>query len=301
VGEGVPAETSKAVKFSIVTPCKNSASLLAETVRSVVEQSALKQGIAELEYFIIDGASTDATAEVVSPYLHEPISFLSEPDSGLYDAVVKGFKKATGDVVTYLNAGDLFHEHAFRIASQVMSHEGVNWICGYQLKINEQGEVIVVSKPPRYRREFILNGTYLRGFPYAGIQQEGIFFRRKLLETVDLEALRRFRRSGDYFLWTQLAKSTELHTVLSFLGAFRVHEGQLTLRVQEGESTAGLEAYWKEAKTCTRPETFREKVTRYWEYHSPPWLKGVLWNFTLGQSAARIFRFDEARQRWLPR
>ena len=116
--------------------------------------------------------------------------FVSEPDTGLYDAVVKGFTRATGDVVAYLNAGDIFHEHAFRVASQVMNQEGVDWICGYHLKINEHGEVIAVSKPPRYRREFILNGTYLRGFPYAGIQQEGIFFRRKLLETVDLEALK---------------------------------------------------------------------------------------------------------------
>jgi hypothetical protein len=66
--------------------------------------------------------------------------------------------------------------------------------------------VIAVSRPPRYRREFILNGTYLRGFPYDGIQQEGIFFRRQLLEKVDLERLRGFRKSGDYFLWTQLAK-----------------------------------------------------------------------------------------------
>ena len=53
--------------------------------------------------------------------------------------------------------------------------------------------------------------------------------------------------------------------------------------------------------TCTRPETFREKITRYWEYHSPRWLKGVLWNFTLGQAPARIFWFDETAQRWVPR
>jgi glycosyltransferase involved in cell wall biosynthesis len=301
MGEKATWKESEAVKFSVITACRNSASLLPETIKSVVEQSALTQRIADLEYFIIDGASTDATEEVVSRYLREQITFVSEPDTGFYDALVKGFKKATGEVVTFLNAGDIFHEHAFRVASQVMKHEGVDWICGYHLKINEEGEVIAVSKPPRYRREFIVNGTYLRGFPYAGIQQEGVFFRRKLLQTMNLEALRRFHRSGDYFLWTQLAKSAELHTVLSFLGAFRLHEGQLTFRVEKGETGEGLEAYWKEARTCTRPETFREKVTRYWEYHSPPFLKGVLWNFTLGQSAARIFRFDEAAQKWVAR
>jgi glycosyltransferase involved in cell wall biosynthesis len=279
------------VKFSIITACKNSASYLLETIRSVVEQTALRQGTAELEYLIIDGASNDGTAEVVSRYRHEPITFVSEPDNGLYDAVVKGFRKATGDVVAYLNAGDIFHEHAFRVASEVMTREGVDWICGYQLKINEHGEVIAIGRPPRYRREFVLNGTYLRGFPCAGIQQEGIFFRRKLLEAVDLEAMKRFCLAGDYFLWTQLARCAELHSVLSFLGAFRVHRGQLS---------EGLEAHRHEAKKCARPETAREKVTRYWEYHCPPWLKGVLWNFTLGQSPARIFRFDEVTHRWLP-
>ena len=292
MGEKTTWVESSTVKFSIITACRNSASYLPDTIRSVVEQSALTQGIAELEYFIVDGASTDGTAEVVSRYRGEPITFVSEPDAGLYDAVVKGFARATGDAVAYLNAGDIFHEHAFRIASEVMTQKGVEWICGYQLKINEHGEVIAVARPPRYRREFILNGTYLKGFPYAGIQQEGIFFRRKLLEVVDLEKLKRFRLGGDYFLWTQLAMHAELHTVLSFLGAFRVHRGQLS---------EGLEAHRREASTCTRPETLREKVTRYWEYHSPRSLKGLLWKFTLGQSAARIFRFDEATHRWLPR
>ena len=101
-----------------------------------------------------------------------------------------------------------------------------------------------------------------------------------------------FVLGGDYFLWTELARQAELHTVLSFLGAFRVHRGQLS---------EGLEAYRQEAQTCTRPETLREKVTRYWEYGSPRLLKGLLWNFTLGQSRARIIKFDESAHRWVPR
>ncbi len=60
------AGKSHAVKFSVITACRNAASLLPQTINSVLGQSALKQGMAELEYFIIDGASTDATAEVVS-------------------------------------------------------------------------------------------------------------------------------------------------------------------------------------------------------------------------------------------
>jgi glycosyltransferase involved in cell wall biosynthesis len=280
------------VKFTIITACRNSAPHLPETIESVLDQSALAQGTVTAEYFIIDGASSDATAEVVSRFRHDSIVFTSEPDVGLYDAIVKGFAKSTGEVVAYLNAGDIFHKHAFRIVSEVMTHDTVDWICGYQLKINEAGELIAVARPPRYRREFILNGTYLKGYPYPGIQQEGIFFRRKLLDFVDLEKLRQFRLGGDYFLWTELARQAELHTVLSFLGAFRVHRGQLSER---------LKAYRQEAQTCTRPETLREKLTRFWEYHSPRLLKGVLWNFTLGQSRARIIRFDESAHQWVLR
>jgi glycosyltransferase involved in cell wall biosynthesis len=280
------------VKLTIITACRNSAPHLPETIESVLDQSALAQGTVTAEYFIIDGASSDATAEVVSRFRHDSIVFTSEPDVGLYDAIVKGFAKSTGEVVAYLNAGDIFHKHAFRIVSEVMTYDTVDWICGYQLKINETGEFIAVARPPRYRREFILNGTYLKGYPYPGIQQEGIFFRRKLLDSVDLEKLRQFRLGGDYFLWTELARQAELHTVLSFLGAFRVHRGQLSER---------LKAYRQEAQTCTRPETLREKVTRFWEYHSPRLLKGVLWNFTLGQSRARIIRFDESVHQWVLR
>jgi glycosyltransferase involved in cell wall biosynthesis len=280
------------VKFTIITACRNSAPYLQETIESVLDQSALAQGMVTAEYFIIDGASSDATADLVSRFRHDSIVFTSEPDGGLYDALAKGFRKSTGEVIAYLNAGDIFHKHAFRIASEVMAHDTVDWICGFQLKINEAGELIAVGRPPRYRRQFILNGTYLKGFPYHGIQQEGIFFHRKLLEFVDLEKLRQFRLGGDYFLWTELARRAELHSVLSFLGAFRVHRGQLSER---------LEAYRQEARTCTRPETFREKVTRYWEYHSPRLFKGLLWNFTLGQSRARIIKFDESANRWVLR
>ena len=118
LGDKASSQESQVVKFTIITACRNSAPYLPETIRSVVEQSALRQGIATLEYFIIDGASTDGTAEVVSRYRHASMTFISEPDTGLYDAVVKGFSRATGDVVAYLNAGDILHEHAFRIAAE---------------------------------------------------------------------------------------------------------------------------------------------------------------------------------------
>ena len=69
-------------------------------------------------------------------YRHDSIVFTSEPDMGLYDGVVKGFAKATGEVVAYLNAGDIFHEHAFRVVSEVMTHEG----SGLDLRLSTQDQ-----------------------------------------------------------------------------------------------------------------------------------------------------------------
>lgn len=90
-------------KISIITVCYNAAHLLKKTIESVLEQT-----YPAIEYIIIDGASTDNTIEIVKSYCNNVHQFISEPDSGLYDAMNKGIKMATGDLVIFLNAGDYF-------------------------------------------------------------------------------------------------------------------------------------------------------------------------------------------------
>ena len=109
---------------------------------------------------------------------------------------------------------------------------------------------------------------------------------------IDFKKLRSFKLAGDYFLWTELAKQTELHSIRSLLGAFRVHAGQLS------ENSDG---YYQEAKSLVRQPTFREKLMRYWETRCNPIWKGLLWNHTLDISPARIFEYRHAAKKWLPR
>ncbi|MHC4153363.1 MAG: glycosyltransferase family 2 protein, partial [Planctomycetota bacterium] len=91
------------MKVSIVTVCLNSGQTLEDTVRSV-----LGQDYEDIEYIIVDGGSTDGTTKVLDKY-HDRISkFVSEPDKGTYDAMNKGIKMATGEVVGFLNAGDFY-------------------------------------------------------------------------------------------------------------------------------------------------------------------------------------------------
>ncbi|MCF0256256.1 MAG: glycosyltransferase [Bacteroides heparinolyticus] len=91
--------------FSIVTVCYNAEAELEDTIQSVIAQT-----YRHVEYIIVDGASKDGTLAIIERYKGRIARVVSEPDKGLYDAMNKGLRLATGDYVCFLNAGDCFHE-----------------------------------------------------------------------------------------------------------------------------------------------------------------------------------------------
>src|SRR5690349_3953356 len=97
----------KISSITIVTPCRNAERYIARTVESILRQTAVQSGRVKLQYIVCDGASTDGTVEVVRKMCGSEATIISEPDRGMYDALGKGLKRATGDVVAYLNAGDI--------------------------------------------------------------------------------------------------------------------------------------------------------------------------------------------------
>jgi len=273
------------VRITLITPCRNAARLLPATLASVAEQSDVKSGAVEIEHLVIDGASEDDSRSVASRFPH--VVFRSEPDAGMYDALVKGLECATGEIVGYLNAGDILHPQAFSVLREVFTRPKVHWVTGFSALVNDRLQVIAAWKPPRYRQEFILNGTYLRGHPVPGIMQEATFWSRRL--EIDFKTLRSFRLAGDYFLWCELARQTPLHAVESLLGFFRVHQGQLSESKQ---------AYSDEIQSYLRNPTRRENLTAYWEFFCNPILRGPLFRWTLPPSAGRIFRYDSTSDGW---
>lgn len=94
-----------APKFSIITVTYNARTVLEDTLQSVIAQT-----YHNLEYILIDGASTDGTLDLARRYAHRITHLVSEPDRGLYDAMNKGLALATGDYVCFLNAGDTLRE-----------------------------------------------------------------------------------------------------------------------------------------------------------------------------------------------
>jgi len=91
------------LKVSIITVTYNSALTIEDTIQSVLEQT-----YPNIEYIIIDGESTDDTLQKIEPYSDKLSKFVSEKDSGMYDALNKGIKLATGDIIGILNSDDFY-------------------------------------------------------------------------------------------------------------------------------------------------------------------------------------------------
>jgi glycosyltransferase involved in cell wall biosynthesis len=112
------------MKFSIITPSFNQGRFLADCVESVLSQTGV-----EVEHFIIDAGSTDETLEVLRRYPH--LKWTSEPDAGMSDGINKGFLKATGDWLMWLNCDDYLLSGALvKVANYIAAHPEVDVVHG---------------------------------------------------------------------------------------------------------------------------------------------------------------------------
>lgn len=222
----LPRVSSSIRSFTIVTPCRNAERLIRRTAASILDQNAVRSGRVSLQYIVCDGASTDGTLSAVRDACGDRVEIVSEPDRSMYEALAKGLRRATGDVVAYLNAGDFYHPGAFDVVADVLeSGRGIEWLTGMYYVCDEQGRLLRSLLPHRFRRRFVRQGIYGRFLPVF-IQQEATFWTRGLLETVDLERLAALKLAGDFYLWTRFATRADLAVVDTFLGAFVRHAGQ---------------------------------------------------------------------------
>lgn len=125
------------IKISIITAVLNGYPFIEEAIRSVIYQDYPYK-----EYLIIDGNSTDKTVDVIKKYQEKIDYWVSEPDSGIYDAMNKGIKKSTGEVIGILNSDDLLNDNVLEnIASLFNKNPNLDYAYGYIQRIRKSGEV----------------------------------------------------------------------------------------------------------------------------------------------------------------
>src|SRR5262245_57011017 len=122
------------LKISVVTPSFNQAQFIESTLQSV-----LNQHYPRLEYIVIDGGSTDGTLAILKKY-EADLQWLSEPDHGQAEAINKGFKKASGDIICWLNADDEFMPGALStVAAYFQTHAEAQFVYGDAETIDDKG------------------------------------------------------------------------------------------------------------------------------------------------------------------
>lgn len=131
-------------KFTVITVCRNEASTIGDTVRSLLAQSYQNK-----EYIIIDGGSTDGTLEEIEKYAHGIKTVRQQKGKGIYNAMNEGISLATGDYVHFLNAGDLFYSSQILdlVARTIRDADEPDIVYGNRIIVNGKRERFVRSYP----------------------------------------------------------------------------------------------------------------------------------------------------------
>jgi glycosyltransferase involved in cell wall biosynthesis len=197
-------------KISIVTPSYHQAQFIEQTIQSV-----LAQDYPNLEYIIVDGASQDGSVDIIRKYESQLAWWVSEPDHGQSEACNKGWKRATGDIIGWLNSDDLFLPgtlHKIVQAFEQMPEMGL--VFGDVLSMDAEGNIFNVMQFGDWGLDDLM--------AFNIISQPGVFMRREILEKAGyLDADMHFLM--DHHLWLKMAQLAPMKYLPGALAAARYH------------------------------------------------------------------------------
>lgn len=280
-------------KISLITPCFNAEKYIEETIHSVINQTALKNGNLLLEYIFCDGGSTDNTVKLIHESIEKikapnySFQVFSEKDKGMYDAIAKGIRKVTGDYCAYINAGDFYSPYAFDIINEVFANDTIKWMTSARVLYNEKSQIVSMRTPVRYRRKLISGGLYGLVLPY--IQQESTCWKSELNALIDLAVFSSFKLAGDYYLWHSFAAKTDLYIVESHLAGFKIHKGQKSENKTVYQKEVAQFIPWRYGKALLYAPLILFDLL----YYIPDILKNRLNRKTL-------IKFDHGSGKWKP-
>jgi GT2 family glycosyltransferase len=261
----------KLPRITVITPSFNQGQFLEESIRSVLDQE-----YPDLEYLLIDGGSRDQSLEVIQKYAQRFDYWVSEADNGQSDAINKGFQRATGDLVAWLNADDFYLPGAFKKIAQVyQSYSDASFYFGDGYRVDERGQIKSHFFPESGVRFYLPALIY--GLNY--ILQPSTFINRIALEKVGyLDPHLHWGLDTD--LWIRLAKEAEPLPVQEVFAASREYGKTKTStgsfrRIEELRGLA--EKYSSLPMTpgalCYFLDTLRNSIAASPEFYPPEYLK----------------------------
>lgn len=213
----VSSPPSPAPSISIVTPSYQQARFLARAIQSVVSQE-----YPALEYVVQDGASTDGSAEILDRFGGVLASWASEPDAGQADAINRGFRRTSGEIMAWLNSDDLLLPGSLAfVARYFEDHPEVDVLYGDRVLIDEDDREIGIWILPEHDDTVLTLEDY--------VPQETLFWRRTVWEKAGAGVDPAFHYALDWDLLLRFREvGARIGHVPRLLGAFRVHPEQKT-------------------------------------------------------------------------
>ncbi len=196
----------------MVTPSYNQQRFLRETIESIVHQ-----GYPNLEYFIVDGGSTDQSREIIRKYADQIDWWVSEPDSGQSEAINKGFQRATGELLAWVNSDDILLPGCLHQIAKCYRERGkpdlIHANCIY---VDQEGKIIRAVRVPKQTLFFLQRGVWYATAP-------AVFFSAEALKQVGyLNPELKLSMDLDIWVRTMLAGAKVVH-IPRYMGAFRYH------------------------------------------------------------------------------
>lgn len=175
----------------------------------------LDQEYPNLEYIIIDGGSTDGSVDIIKKYAHRLTYWISEPDNGHAHALNKGFAKATGEIMAWLNSDDVYYAWTLATVADVFEqHKDIEWITGIYSFVDRKGRLKRLHPFKRNKLDYVMETN-------GHIQQESVFWRRSLWDKSDGYINEAYKLMVDRELWSRFFRHANIWHVDRVLAAFR--------------------------------------------------------------------------------
>ncbi|MHB0965795.1 MAG: glycosyltransferase family 2 protein [Bellilinea sp.] len=237
-------------RITVVTPSYNQAAFIEETIHSVLDQD-----YPNLEYIIVDGGSTDGSVDIIRRYADRLAWWVSEKDRGQTDAINKGFARATGEILAWLNSDDTYQPGALREAATALAeHPQAGLLYGDANYIDEKSRVI--GRFPAAQTDY---GRLRRG--YVHVPQQSAFFRADLWRKVGpLDPT--FFFAMDYDLWVRLARQAPVVYIPRLWANFRLHSNAKTISADDRCWPEMLRVHFRDGGSWAAPIVVKHWVRK---------------------------------------